>query len=226
MLTSYLIPPPNCALLQSGRMYYLNRKTLRKSCNWPKDQKLDLELHIATHSNNSCPEQYSSADTLGDSKKNCSPSSNMMALPCLNCHLLVILSKSFPSCPNCKYVHLFPSQQSPPSRAPVVKSLNTLSLLNWLLIKLSRILKNSAKLVSPVVLQVERKCKCMGTVSYINNLFFIEIKSRSLNLGWRWRDNYLRDHDQWCMHTACWILITLQYSKFAFLLHFYFFEQF
>ncbi|XP_040999579.1 uncharacterized protein LOC121245781 [Juglans microcarpa x Juglans regia] len=120
-----------CLDLESGRMYYLNRKTLRKSCNWPKDQKLDLELHIATHSNNSCSEQYiSSADALGDSKKRCSPSSNMMALPCLNCHLLVILSKSFPSCPNCKYVHLFPSQQSPPSRAPVVKSLNTLSLLN------------------------------------------------------------------------------------------------
>lgn len=144
MNTSYFDSPPNWALLQSGRMYYFNRRTLRKSCNWPKDQKLDLELHIATHSNyNSCSEVYSSsssADTLDDSKKKRSPSSNMMALPCLNCHLLVILSKSFPSCPNCKYVHSFPSQQSPPSRAPVVKSFNTLSLLNWPF-KLSRIPK-------------------------------------------------------------------------------------
>lgn len=117
-------------LLQSGRMYYLNRETLRKSWNWPKDQKLDLELNIATHSN--CSEKSSSSyDKLdGSKKKYSSSSSNMMALPCLNCHLLVILSRSSPSCPNCKYFHSIPSEQSPPPRVPVVKSLNTLSLLN------------------------------------------------------------------------------------------------
>ncbi|KAB1213382.1 hypothetical protein CJ030_MR5G003548 [Morella rubra] len=119
-----------CLDLKSGRMYYLNRETLRKSWNWPKDQKLDLELNIATHSN--CSEKSSSSsDTLdGSKKKYSSSSSNMMALPCLNCHLLVILSRSSPSCPNCKYFHSIPSEQSPPPRVPVVKSLNTLSLLN------------------------------------------------------------------------------------------------
>uniref|UniRef100_A0A2N9J9K9 WW domain-containing protein n=1 Tax=Fagus sylvatica TaxID=28930 RepID=A0A2N9J9K9_FAGSY len=117
-----------CLDLGSGKMYYLNRKTLRKSWDWPKDHKLDLELNISTHSTSS--EQCSSnSDTLEDSKKY-STNSNMIALACLNCHLLVILSKSSPSCPNCKYVHSLPSQQTPPAKVPVVKSLNTLSLLN------------------------------------------------------------------------------------------------
>ncbi|KAM4114023.1 hypothetical protein ACJW30_04G039000 [Castanea mollissima] len=119
-----------CLDLESGRMYYLNRKTLRKSWEWPKDQKLDLELNIST--NSTCSEQYSSGSsvTLEDSKKKYSSNGNMIALACLNCHLLVILSKSSPSCPNCKYVHSLPSQQTPQTKVPVVKSLNTLSLLN------------------------------------------------------------------------------------------------
>ncbi|KAF5465244.1 hypothetical protein F2P56_015269 [Juglans regia] len=129
-----------CLDLESGRMYYLNRKTFRKSWSWPKDQKLDLELNIATHDQYSnCSEQYCSSDSshkvlIDDSKKKYMTSinsNNMMALPCLNCHLLVILSKSVPSCPNCKYVHSLPFQQSPPPpRVPAVRSLNTLSLLN------------------------------------------------------------------------------------------------
>ncbi|KAJ9701344.1 hypothetical protein PVL29_006614 [Vitis rotundifolia] len=125
-----------CLDLESGRMYYLNRKTLRKSWNCPKDhnqQKLDLELNISTLSN--CPEKCSSFDSqrLQDHSKkhqHRSTSSNMVALACLNCHLLVILSKSSPSCPNCKYVHSLPTQQIPTSKAPSIKSLDTLSLLN------------------------------------------------------------------------------------------------
>ncbi|KAA8527317.1 hypothetical protein F0562_034586 [Nyssa sinensis] len=120
-----------CLDLQTGRMYYLNRKTLRKSWEWPKDRKLDLELNIS-----SCYQQYcsgSSSETLQDSKKQHSTSnSNMVALACSNCHLLVILSKSSPSCPNCKYVHSLPTQQIPPPLkvSTTVKSLDTLSLLN------------------------------------------------------------------------------------------------
>ncbi|GMP55142.1 hypothetical protein CsSME_00020050 [Camellia sinensis var. sinensis] len=128
-----------CLDLQSGRMYYLNRKSLKKSWERPKEQKLDLELNISSFS-----QQCNASEKLQGSKKlqssrtststsSSSSSSNMVALACLNCHLLVILSKLSPSCPNCKYVHSLPIQQPPPPSkvaATVVKSLDTLSLLN------------------------------------------------------------------------------------------------
>ncbi|EEF31362.1 uncharacterized protein LOC8260280 [Ricinus communis] len=127
-----------CLDLESGRMYYLNRKTLRKSWNWPKDQKLDLELNISPLTDctpdhhQQCNNNGSNSVLLEDSRNNfSSPSSNMVALACLNCHLLVILSRSSPSCPNCKYVHSLPitHQVLLPKISPT-KSLNTLSLLN------------------------------------------------------------------------------------------------
>ncbi|KAK6914406.1 hypothetical protein RJ641_021727 [Dillenia turbinata] len=121
-----------CLDLESGRMYYLNRKTLRKSWNWPKDQKLDLELNISTTPTRSLVSevQSSAASKANESSNN----SNMVALACLNCHLLVILSKASPSCPNCKYIHSFPmitSQQNHAAKASTTfKSLDTLTLLN------------------------------------------------------------------------------------------------
>ncbi|KAJ7957350.1 WW domain [Quillaja saponaria] len=123
-----------CLDLESGRMYYMNRKTLRKSWNCPKDQKLDLELNISSHSNSPEEDNSSASSPRADSKKrqySSSSTSNMVALACLNCHLLVILSKSSPSCPNCKYVHSLPMQQAPaPLKASGVKPLNTFSFLN------------------------------------------------------------------------------------------------
>ncbi|EXC04054.1 hypothetical protein L484_011034 [Morus notabilis] len=123
-----------CLDLESGEMYYLNRKTLRKSWNWPLPMEqtaaLDLELNISTFSDN-----HRGSDQV--KKQSCSAAgntnSNMVALACLNCHLLVILSKSSPSCPNCKYVHSLPSRQSssiPAPKVAAVKSMSTLSLLN------------------------------------------------------------------------------------------------
>lgn len=118
-------------------MYYLNRKTLRKSWNWPKEdydhhQKLELELelnNINSSSSSSLPAEnlminFRHGQEHGHGGLN--SSSNMVALPCLNCHLLVILSKSSPSCPNCKHFHtLFPTHSSSKTTPP-----NTLPLLN------------------------------------------------------------------------------------------------
>ncbi|XVF37803.1 hypothetical protein REPUB_Repub20aG0042300 [Reevesia pubescens] len=118
-----------CLDLESGKMYYMNRKTLKKTWNWPKDQKLDLELNISPRSN--CSEQCNGSSSLEDSnKQHYSSGTNMVALACLNCHLLVILSKSSPACPNCKYVHSLPTLQTQPPKVSPIKSLNTLSLLN------------------------------------------------------------------------------------------------
>ncbi|OVA01676.1 WW domain [Macleaya cordata] len=112
-----------CLDLESGRMYYLNRKTLRRSWNWPKEQKLDLELNMSTLTS-SDGSNSSSEMLVGSKKHNSSSSNNMFAVACLKCHLLVMLCKSSPSCPNCKYVNPLPTQQSPRP-----KTFNTLSLL-------------------------------------------------------------------------------------------------
>ncbi|KAK9201047.1 hypothetical protein WN944_016248 [Citrus x changshan-huyou] len=119
--------------VQSGRMYYFNRKSSKKSWSLPENkQKLDLELNISSSSVSNCT---SAADDDESNNKHhlSSASNNMVALACMNCHLLVILSKSSPSCPNCKFVHSLPNQQTQSSSAKVsgTKSMiNTLSLLN------------------------------------------------------------------------------------------------
>ncbi|KAJ6418122.1 hypothetical protein OIU84_001496 [Salix udensis] len=120
-----------CLDLESGRMYYLNRKTLKKSWSWPKNQKLDLELNMSTIPN--CPDQWNSSRSSpeeSDNKNHASRNSNMVALACSNCHLLVILSKYSPSCPNCKYLHSFPALRSPQKKVSPARSLSTLRLLN------------------------------------------------------------------------------------------------
>ncbi|XVE81106.1 hypothetical protein DITRI_Ditri15bG0036400 [Diplodiscus trichospermus] len=115
-----------CLDLDSGRMYYMNRKTLKKTWNWPKDQKLDLELNISPRS----ADQFRGSISVEDSNNQQSSGTNMVALACLNCHLLVILSKTSPACPNCKYVHSLPTLQAQLPKVSAIKSLNTLSLLN------------------------------------------------------------------------------------------------
>ncbi|KAM7253132.1 hypothetical protein ACFE04_008809 [Oxalis oulophora] len=118
-----------CLDLESGRMYYLNRKTLKKSWTWPKDQKLDLELNMSADHLSS--DQYiNTLDHRSNMSSAAASTNNMVALACTNCHLLVILSKSSPCCPNCKFVHSLRTQPTP-QRTPVsqVKTHNTLSLL-------------------------------------------------------------------------------------------------
>ncbi|XP_062104949.1 protein CURLY FLAG LEAF 1-like [Humulus lupulus] len=138
-----------CLDLESGEMYYLNRKTLRKSWNWPIQMEqaaaaaaLDLELNMSSFSEDHHNRMNGFSDPMIMKRQSSSAgvssfnnNNNMVALACLNCHLLVILSKSSPSCPNCKYIHSLPSVShqncSPaPSKVAAVKSLNTLSLLN------------------------------------------------------------------------------------------------
>ncbi|RWW83801.1 hypothetical protein BHE74_00007674 [Ensete ventricosum] len=110
----------NLDLWQSGKMYYLNRKTKKKK-SWVRleEKSMELELNIST---------FGSSET----KKQCSSSgSSMIALACVNCHLLVMLRKSSPSCPNCKYVHSLPPPPPPPlQKLEPVKPLETLSLLH------------------------------------------------------------------------------------------------
>ncbi|XP_047094323.1 uncharacterized protein LOC124706696 [Lolium rigidum] len=129
-----------CLDLQSGRMYYLNKKTLKRSWNRPKEQGVNLELNMSTTPMNVVVldgNTGAAAATLSQAgtKRGTVVSSgeNMIAVPCANCHLLVMLCKSSPSCPNCKFVQsLAPAAPQVANRRldATVKPLQTLSLLH------------------------------------------------------------------------------------------------
>ncbi|OVA03237.1 hypothetical protein BVC80_8453g16 [Macleaya cordata] len=104
---------------------------IKKNCNWSsKHQKLDLELNISSNISDNIERRISSESVVEDLRKQSSSNSNMVAMGCLKCNLLVMVSKSFPSCPNCKFVNSIPKdrRQSPPRK--IAKSLDTLSLLH------------------------------------------------------------------------------------------------
>ncbi|RWW28931.1 hypothetical protein BHE74_00009537 [Ensete ventricosum] len=109
-----------CLDLQTGRIYFMNRKTLKRSWSRPKEQNLDLELNIST---------FSSSE---EAKKQHGSCGSMAAAVCVNCHLLVMLCKSSPSCPNCKCMQtpLSSAPQAPPQKLQSSKPPETLSLLH------------------------------------------------------------------------------------------------
>ncbi|XP_074563651.1 uncharacterized protein LOC141820262 [Curcuma longa] len=146
------LPPAweQCLDLQSGKMYYLNRKTLKKRWMKPmtKERELDLNLNIWYTSTSSSEEKKLGCSSVERAEKNQNNSSDrscgMITTVCINCHLLVMLCELWPSCPNCKHIH---SQQLPslplPSTSPepaavAVESLKTLSLLHALDVSLTR----------------------------------------------------------------------------------------
>jgi hypothetical protein len=132
-------------------MYYLNRKTLKKSWIRPKEQSVNLELNISTTqptvvvvptiidggSTGAAATPVAVAVVAEETKKggtivSSGPGGNMVAVPCVNCHLLVMLCKSSPSCPNCKFVQPLapPPPALPHRKLDAVKPLETLSLLH------------------------------------------------------------------------------------------------
>ncbi|KAL6905901.1 hypothetical protein ACP4OV_003502 [Aristida adscensionis] len=128
-----------CLDLQSGRMYYLNRKTLKRSWIRPREQSVNLDLNISMTPvhvaiNGGTGAGAPDEDERHEAKKSTMNSGgNMVAVPCANCHLLVMLCKSSPSCPNCKFEQpLAPAapQAVAHRRFDAVKPLETLSLLH------------------------------------------------------------------------------------------------
>ncbi|PKA66671.1 hypothetical protein AXF42_Ash003326 [Apostasia shenzhenica] len=120
-----------CLDLQSGRMYYLNRKTLKKSTVRPKDHKLDLDLNISSLPSDGSKKKLSRLSAASDNTL--TTGGSMAAIICLNCHLLVMLSWSSPTCPNCKYMHSLPPApmiMPSPRKMEAVKPIETLSLLH------------------------------------------------------------------------------------------------
>ncbi|XP_074589000.1 uncharacterized protein LOC141844920 [Curcuma longa] len=115
-----------CLDLESGNMYYLNRKTMKKSWMRPKERSMDLDLNISVFPFSEGKATY----TAQEMNKQCSSSNNMVALVCVNCHLLIMMFKSSPHCPNCKYLHSLPLQDVSHHNLEAAKPLETLSLLH------------------------------------------------------------------------------------------------
>ncbi|PSR99980.1 Protein FAM26E like [Actinidia chinensis var. chinensis] len=131
-----------CLNIKSGEIHYYNIRTQKRTSRDPRTinpdpssplasdhqhMSLDLELNLPCGSlpttKNPNPNSASSTNT-----KNCSSGGlarcpswlafggderEMVTAVCKKCHLLVMMCKSSPACPNCKFVH--PPDQTPPS---------------------------------------------------------------------------------------------------------------
>ncbi|KAF8658213.1 hypothetical protein HU200_059434 [Digitaria exilis] len=124
-------------MTNAGNMYYLNRKTLKKSWMRPREQSVNLDLNISTAAivDSSARGVVAAPGEDAEPTKRhvasavSSGGNNMVAVPCANCHLLVMLCKSSPSCPNCKFVQpLAPAtphhQAAPPPPPPAHRRLH------------------------------------------------------------------------------------------------------
>jgi hypothetical protein len=123
--------------MQSGRMYYLNRKSLKKSWTRPRVQSVNLDLNMSTTAATDMTATAVPSETEPKRSGGALASGGNMVARCTNCHLLVMLSKSSPACPNCKFVQpLAPATSPQPLMVArrrldtAVKPLETLSLLH------------------------------------------------------------------------------------------------
>ncbi|CAI0397231.1 unnamed protein product [Linum tenue] len=119
--------------ISSPSKYYNNVSTDHHQHNMMKLHHHQIPASSPSQEGNFSPSDGGSSRTNDDDDKD----NNMVALACLNCHLLVILSKSSPCCPNCKYVHSLPptifhhNYPPQPNKAQFpTRPISTLSLLN------------------------------------------------------------------------------------------------
>ncbi|KAG9451515.1 hypothetical protein H6P81_011480 [Aristolochia fimbriata] len=124
-----------CLDLQSGQVHFYNTRTHKRTNRDPRESpepypsslpmSLDLELNLPcepstgtdpeTFSPNSydspSSKEYSGAGLRGSISKSLpwvsleEGQEEMMAAVCMRCHMLVMLCKSSPTCPNCKFLH-------------------------------------------------------------------------------------------------------------------------
>ncbi|KAM7257830.1 hypothetical protein ACFE04_013571 [Oxalis oulophora] len=123
-----------CLNIQSGKIHFYNTRTEKRTSKDPRlsvDQPsdhmcLDLELNLTSDSQRKKDESFSCNHFAN--RKNSSKclmggdEQEMIATVCVQCHLLVMMCKSTPACPNCKFMH--PPQQTTPK--PIKQSLSTL----------------------------------------------------------------------------------------------------
>ncbi|XP_023002678.1 uncharacterized protein LOC111496462 [Cucurbita maxima] len=122
-----------CLDIQSGKIHFYNTTTQKRTSKDPRDKldidddvegdesnedmSLDLELNLTCESldkNNNQTTQGGRRAIGGmfGSSENYKQQTEMVAAVCMRCHLLVMMCKSSPECPNCKFINS-PEQTSP-----------------------------------------------------------------------------------------------------------------
>ncbi|XP_042492644.1 uncharacterized protein LOC122072147 [Macadamia integrifolia] len=119
-----------CLDIQSGKIHFYNTRTQKRTSkdprqspdgngsSIPKHVSLDLELNLPyeslkTHnSDDNWAKQEPVRKSMGSGLSLEMDQPEMVATVCYRCHMLVMLYKSSPSCPSCKFMHP-PDHQSP-----------------------------------------------------------------------------------------------------------------
>ncbi|KAK1278330.1 hypothetical protein QJS04_geneDACA019664 [Acorus gramineus] len=134
-----------CLDIQSGEIHFYNTRTHKRTSRDPRLRSpspprllcLDLELNLnfessptihASHAEEEDHREMMRDDSftqMGDSRLLQPPSlvedgrrGEMVAAVCMRCHMLVMLCKSAPSCPNCKFMHPRSERSLPELRKP------------------------------------------------------------------------------------------------------------
>lgn len=84
---------------------------------------LDLELNLNSQSMRNGGESKKKSDGAWKQGHGC-PQQEMIARVCMQCHLLVMVLKSSPTCPNCKFIHPI-DLQTPPTTTLFIASRST-----------------------------------------------------------------------------------------------------
>ncbi|XP_077213678.1 uncharacterized protein LOC143848595 [Tasmannia lanceolata] len=125
-----------CLDLKSGQIHFYNMRTHKRTCRDPrqspetptsKPMSLDLELNLPCDPLDSPGRNSSDLSKEFKQQRNHNSSGllsrssswaslegdreEMVAAVCMRCHMLVMLHKSSPVCPNCKFMH--PITQNP-----------------------------------------------------------------------------------------------------------------
>ncbi|XP_043722335.1 uncharacterized protein LOC122669606 [Telopea speciosissima] len=122
-----------CLDIQSGEIHFYNTRTQKRTSedprqnpdengsSSPKHMSLDLELNLPnesssfkTHtSDHNWAKQEPVRRSMGSELSLEPDQSEMVATVCHRCHMLVMLCKSSPACPSCKFMH--PPDQGTPT---------------------------------------------------------------------------------------------------------------
>ncbi|RCV46152.1 hypothetical protein SETIT_9G509900v2 [Setaria italica] len=136
-----------CLDIQSGQIHYYNTRTQKRTLKDPRGEQdfraapadddddeesancappgLDLELNLtfsprrpsAPEKKKPKPASPPPAAAQRRQPAEAEDSREMVAAVCVRCHMLVMMCRASPACPNCKFLHT-PSRAAPPSPPP------------------------------------------------------------------------------------------------------------
>ncbi|CAL4913022.1 unnamed protein product [Urochloa decumbens] len=132
------LPPEwqRCLDIQSGQIHYYNTRTQKRTWKDPRGEPdyraaagdddeddsancappgLDLELNLTFSPRRAPPAHQEKAKKPRPAAPPAAEDSReMVAAVCVRCHMLVMMCRASPACPNCKFLHTPTSRAAPP----------------------------------------------------------------------------------------------------------------